>query len=77
MFCQISFRKFSDVLPAFTCASIAGNLCSICLGVILSCLWLRNLQSDTLRSEILATQATESKILGSTFRCFPLRSIPL
>ena len=74
MFFQISFRKFSDVLPAFPCASTVDNLCSICLGVILSCLWLTKLQSDTLWSEILATQ---SKILGSTFRCFPLGSIPL
>ena len=24
--CQISFSKFPDVLPAFTCASAIGNL---------------------------------------------------
>ena len=29
----ISFNKFSDVLPTFTCASTIGNLWSICLGV--------------------------------------------
>ena len=33
MICLISFSKFSDVLPAFTCASAIGNLGSICLGV--------------------------------------------
>ena len=30
--CLISFSKFSDVLPAFTCASAIGNLWSTCLG---------------------------------------------
>ena len=29
----ISFTKFSDVLPAFTCASAIGNLRSIYLGI--------------------------------------------
>ena len=29
----MSFSKFSDVLPAFTCARAIGNLRSICLGV--------------------------------------------
>ena len=29
----ISFTKFSDVLPAFTCASGINNLWSTCLGV--------------------------------------------
>ena len=29
----ISFSKFSDVLPAFTCARAIGNLWNICLGV--------------------------------------------
>ena len=29
----ISFSKFSDVLPVFTCASATGNLWKICLGV--------------------------------------------
>ena len=33
--CLISFSKFSDVLPAFTCASAIGNLGRICLGVII------------------------------------------
>ena len=31
--CLISFNNFSDVLPAFTCASAISNLGSICLGV--------------------------------------------
>ena len=31
--CLISFSKFSDVLPACTCASAIGNIWSICLGV--------------------------------------------
>ena len=26
MICLISFNKFSDVLPAFTCRSATGNL---------------------------------------------------
>ena len=26
MICMISFSKFSDVLPAFTCARAIGNL---------------------------------------------------
>ena len=33
MICLISFSKFSDVLPAFTCARAIGNFQSICLGV--------------------------------------------
>ena len=28
MFCLISFNKFSDVLPSFTCASVIGSVCS-------------------------------------------------
>ena len=31
--CLISFNKFSDVLPAFACASAIGNLWSVCLRV--------------------------------------------
>ena len=34
MICRILFNKFSDVLPAFTCANATGNPWSICLGVI-------------------------------------------
>ena len=30
---RISYSKFSDVLPAFICASASGILWSICLGV--------------------------------------------
>ena len=38
MICLISFSKFSDLLPAFTCARAIGNLQSICLGInIFSC----------------------------------------
>ena len=33
MIWQISFSKFSDVLPAFTCARVISNLWSIYLGV--------------------------------------------
>ena len=33
MICLILFSKFSDFLPAFTCARAIGNLWSICLGV--------------------------------------------
>ena len=33
MICLISFSKFSDVLPTFTCTSTIGNLSNICLGV--------------------------------------------
>ena len=31
--CLILFNQFPDVLPAFTCSSAIGNLCSICFGV--------------------------------------------
>ena len=51
----ISFSKFSDLLPAFTCASGIGNLWSNCFVVnILICL----------HSEILTTQATRGKSKG-------------
>ena len=33
MICPISFNKFSDVLPACTCARATDKLRSICLGV--------------------------------------------
>ena len=33
MICLVSFSKFSDVLPIFTCARAMDNLSSICLGV--------------------------------------------
>ena len=47
--CLISFSKFSDVLPAFTCANASSNLWSICLGVnILSSLHLKALQLEPL-----------------------------
>ena len=36
MICLISFSKFSDVLPAFTCVRAIGNLSSICLRVNIS-----------------------------------------
>ena len=29
----VSFSKFSDVLPAFTCARAINNLLGICVGV--------------------------------------------
>ena len=31
--CKIYFSKFSDVLPAFTCAKVVGKLRSIFIGV--------------------------------------------
>ena len=33
MTCLVSFSKFSDVIPAFTCVEAASNLWSISLGV--------------------------------------------
>ena len=36
MICLISFSKFSDVLPAITCASAIGNFWRICFGVNIS-----------------------------------------
>ena len=33
--CLISFNRFSELLPAFTCARAIGNLWSSCLGVII------------------------------------------
>ena len=35
MICLISYRKFSDVLPAFTYASAIGYPWSTCLGVLI------------------------------------------
>ena len=35
MICLVSFSKFSDMLPAFTCARAIGNLWRICLGDVL------------------------------------------
>ena len=42
MIWRISFSKFSDVLPAFTCARAVGNLWSICLGVdiLIPSIWI-------------------------------------
>ena len=66
----ISFSKFSDVLPTFTCAKAIGNLWSICVGLnSLSCLW-----SDTVESKTLATW---SEILISPFSCFLNENISL
>ena len=42
MICPILFNKFSDILPAFTCASAIGNLWSICLGVKTFCCLLKS-----------------------------------
>ena len=56
--CLISFSNFSDVLPAFTCASAIGNLWSIFLGL------------NIVRFELPKTlpRATRADILGI---CFP------
>ena len=66
----ISFNYFSGVLPAFTCTRAIGNLWSICWGVnILSCLWLKTWQLET-----LATRATGSEILVSPCPCFRINA---
>ena len=60
--CLIIFRKFSDILPAFTCARAISNLWSICLGVsILKLEW----------SETLAIRTMQAKSGGSVvpFSC--------
>ena len=58
MICLISFSKYSNVLPAFICASAIGNLCSVCLGLnVLKFEWL----------EILTTQAERCDIFGIRF----------
>ena len=50
--CLVSFSKFSDVLPAFTCASTTDNLWRICLRVNIS----RHVSSSwLLNSTIFAT----------------------
>ena len=73
MICLILLNKFSDVLPAFTCASAIGNLWRICLGVnILSSFW-----SEALRLETLATWPTQSVILVSPFPSFHFASVSL
>ena len=72
----ISFSKFLDVLPAFTCASAIGNASSVCLGVkILSCLWFKTLCKIVVRPfpYFLFGKITLSKALRSF--CLPLRSI--
>ena len=49
--CLISFSRFSNILPAFTCASAIGNLWSICLGGNIlrpSLYFLLYLASDTI-----------------------------
>ena len=49
MIWRISFSKFQDVLPTFTCARAIGNLWSICLGLnILRFEWPEILQLETL-----------------------------
>ena len=51
---QISFGKFSDVLPNFTCASAVGNFYCICLGL--------NILRCPAKSEGSNTSATRAKI---------------
>ena len=65
--CLISFKKFLDVLPAFTCASAIGNLSSICLGVsILILEWLGTLPEKRLPS-IFVENILLSKALRTLF----------
>ena len=59
----ISFNKFSDVLPAFTCASDIGNLWSICLGLNI----LTFECSETLWLETLTIPVTSINILWIPF----------
>ena len=50
MICLISFSKFSEVLPGFTCAIASGNFGSIFLGVNIlrpSSCFISDLASDT------------------------------
>ena len=61
--CLVSFSKFSDMPPAFTCARAVGNLRSICLGV------------DTLIRARYETIATRAKSEGCPLLfCFLLKS---
>ena len=43
MICLILFEKFSDALPAFTCARPIGNIRNICLEVSLLSLYISSL----------------------------------
>ena len=55
MICMISFNKFWDVLPTFTCSRAIDNLWSICLGVnILRLEWSETL--SRVRSETFTTR---------------------
>ena len=70
MICLISFSKFSDVLPAFTCARVIGNLSSICLGVnILILEW-----SETLSDKPLPSIFIGNILLSKALKILPLLS---
>ena len=60
MTCLISFSKFSDVLPAFTCAITIGKLLSFCLEHNI----LRFKRSETLAMQL---QAMRVDIRGIPF----------
>ena len=68
MICMISFSKFSDVLPAFTCERAIGNIWSICLGVDN---WGLEL------SEILSEKPMPSIFIGNVFLSKALRTLSL
>ena len=83
MICLISFSKFSDVLPAFTCVRAISNLWSICLGVnFLRLKWsksekpvpsifIRNiLPSKALRTLFLPSKRLHKFLRTSYFCCF-------
>ena len=57
--CLISFSKLSDLLPAFPCASVVGNVWSIYLtiNILILFLWADFNRNITLLIELSATSA--------------------
>ena len=76
MIYRISFSKFSDILPAFTCARAIGNLCSLYLGISI----LR--QERCSRSKTVAVWSNISRrpvlsigLIGNILLSKPLKTI--
>ena len=68
MICLTSFSKFSDVLPAFTCARTIGDLWNICLRVnILRLEW----------SKTLSEKPAPSVFIGNILLSKALRTLSL
>ena len=68
MICLTSFSKFSDVLPAFTCARTIGDLGNICLRVnILRLEW----------SKTLSEKPAPSIFIGNILLSKALRTLSL